>query len=380
MTCDRKFDKGLKPKNAVCFATLFLLLAYSGCVFAAQPVREFSLATVESGAWRPELSAQGRVRAWKEATLSAPFPAVVTSLPVETGQTVIQGRKLAQLEIPALQRLVSRIRTAEAANKLAEERVAGVKRRVGEKLATVDEQLQLEESQIRTKSELDAAWQDLESAMLPLGQSATRKELQAGLQYNPAAVVTRRLSMLRAPFSGIVARRLVTKGSSVTVGAPLLTIADTSRVRIELPVPRSDMAAWREGEASVTLPGNRRLKLRPIVGEPRIDPATGLAVILFLADNPEGRLLADAWVAVTLTGKSRRVVWVPDSAVVGRAGKTWCVRREGKGYVSVEVSVGRAARGRIPVLSGLRAGDRVVTQGAYLLLYRDLKKLMKFED
>lgn len=320
------------------------------------------------------------MRAWKETTLSAPFPAVVTSFPVEAGQPVIQGQKLGQLEIPALERLVYRIQTTQASNELAEKRVAGVRRRVGEKLATLDEQLQLEESLIQTKSELDAAWQELESALLPLGQSATRKELYVELQQRPADVVTRRLSMLRAPFSGIVTRRPVTKGSSVAAGATLLTLADTSRVRIELLIPRADIAAWREGEASVTLPGNKGVKLRPIAGEAHIDPATGLAVILFQAYNPEGRIFTDDWVTVTLAGKTLRVIWVPDSAVVGRAGKTWCMRRQGKTYVAVEVTVGRTAHGRIPVLSGLRAGDRVVTQGAYLLLYCDLKKLMKFED
>ncbi len=367
-------------KKTVGFVTLFLLVAYAVCAFAAEPVREFALASAESGAWRPELSAQGRVRAWKESTLSATFPAVVTSLSVEIGQTVTQGQKLAQLDIPALQKLVSRIRTAQVAKELAEKRVAGVKWRAGEKLATLDEQLQLEDSLARAKYELDSAWQELENALLPLGQTATRKELEKEVQSRPPVAVMRRLAVLRAPFSGIVASRLVTKGSCVAAGAALLSLVDLSRVRIELLVPQSDILAWREGDASVRLPGNRQLKLRLIAGEPRIDPATGLAVILFLADNPKGRLLYDAWVTVTLAGRPQPVVWVPDSAVVGRAGKTWCVRREGKGYDSVEVSVGRAVNGRIPVLSGLHAGDRVVTRGAYLLLYSDLKKLMKFED
>ncbi len=380
MTCNRKFNKWLITTCMVHFATLFFLFVYPLCAFAAPPPQEFSLATVESGTWRSELSAQGRVRTWKEATLSAPFPAVVTSMSVEPGQLVIRGQKLAQLEIPDLQRLVSRIQAAQTRDELAEKRVDGAKRRVAEKLATLDEQLQLEESLSQAKSELDAAWQELENALLPLGQSVPRKVLRKELQQQSAVAVTQQLTQLRAPFSGSVARRLATEGSRMAGGAPLLILADTSRVRVELSFPQSDVAAWRQGEAFATLPGNMRLKLRPIMGEPRIDPATGLAVIQFQADNPGGNLLADAWIPVTLADKPRQVLWVPESAVVGRAGKTWCVRRQGKTYVAVEVAVGQAAHGRIPVLSGLRAGDRVVTQGAYLLLYRDLKKLMKFED
>ncbi len=362
------------------FATIFLLFANPASLSAAPPLREYPLAAAESGRWRPESTAQGRVHAWKEATLSAPFSAVVTSMRVETGQPVDRGRELAQLEIPALERLVMRIRTTQMGCELAEKRVDAARRRVGEKLATIDEQLQMEEKLSQAETELDAAWRELENALLPLGQSVSRKSLQKELQHQSAAAAARRLARLRAPFSGFVTRRLVTEGSRVADGAPLLTLADTSRVRVELLIPQADATALRVGEAFATLPGNGRLRLRPIAGEPLIDPATGLAVIRFRADNPGGRLLANSWVTVKFSGKPRQVLWIPESAVVGRAGKTWCVRREGKGYVSVEVAVGQSSHGRIPVLSGLRAGDRVVTQGAYLLLYSDLKKMMKFED
>ena len=202
------------------FATLFFLFLYPLCAFAAPPPQEFSLATVESGTWRSELSAQGRVRTWKEATLSAPFPAVVTSMSVEPGQLVIRGQKLAQLEIPDLQRLVSRIQAAQTRDELAEKRVDGAKRRVAEKLATLDEQLQLEESLSQAKSELDAAWQELENALLPLGQSGPRKVLRKELQQQSAVAVTQQLTQLRAPFSGSVARRLATEGSRMAGGAP----------------------------------------------------------------------------------------------------------------------------------------------------------------
>ena len=65
---------------------------------------------------------------------------------------------------------------------------------------------------------------------------------------------------------------------------------------------------------------------------------------------------------------------------VGREGKTYCVRRIKDRFESVEVTAGPEQAGRIPVLTGLQAGDRVVTKGGYLLLYRDLNQLMQFQD
>jgi hypothetical protein len=68
------------------------------------------------------------------------------------------------------------------------------------------------------------------------------------------------------------------------------------------------------------------------------------------------------------------------AAVVARDGRTWCVLRDGEATRAVAVIAGPAEGGRIPVLDGLGAGQRVVTAGAYELLYRDLNQLFTFED
>lgn len=108
-----------------------------------------------------------------------------------------------------------------------------------------------------------------------------------------------------------------------------------------------------------------------------VDPATGLAMIQFETNNPEGRLLDSAWPQITLTGKLQPVAWVPESAVVGRAGKT-C------GACGTKATpISRSKSRSDPVLMAGSRSSRAWrwaikwwTQGAYLLLYRDLKQLM----
>ena len=86
------------------------------------------------------------------------------------------------------------------------------------------------------------------------------------------------------------------------------------------------------------------------------------------------------WIRVGHLGIPRPVVWVPAAAIAARNGRTWCIVRRGDLLEPVQVQAGAEENGRIPILSGLPAGERVVTEGAYELLYRDLKELIRFED
>jgi len=87
------------------------------------------------------------------------------------------------------------------------------------------------------------------------------------------------------------------------------------------------------------------------------------------------------------------VLWLPEAAVVSRNGRAWCLvvadqgNSKGKANAKthtaiepVEVTVGPAEQGRVPVLSGLEPGQSVLVEGAYEWLYRDLKDLIRFVD
>ncbi len=346
----------------------------------AQLQQSFPLATAEVGTWQPEYFAQGQIKARREAILSTPSPAVILSLPVATGERVIKDQLLAQLAIPGLQARLLAVQNALTQEALAKQRAQDAKHRFAEKLATQDELLQAEERLSQAGTTLNAAWQDLENALVPLGQSVAQGQLQQALKKQSPTALAQQLATLRAPFSGVIGQRSVTDGSRVAGGQPLLTLLDISRVRVNVSIPIKDLPEWQQGKAFVTLPGAGQVMLRRLTQTPPVNPDTGLAVMQFEADNPEGRWLDGEWLRVGLTGTPQSVVWVPEAAVVGRAGKTWCVRRQGNTYEPAEVQIGPTIEGRIPVISGLMAGEQVVTQGAYLLLYRDLKQLMKFED
>jgi multidrug efflux pump subunit AcrA (membrane-fusion protein) len=335
-------------------------------------------AAAEAGTWTPERTAFGRVMPSRDATLSAPFAATVTQLAVEPGQQVEDGQVLARLEAPPLAVLVGKLQAARRAADLTEQRLAGLQQREKASLATKDDVLQGEIAANEARSALDEAWQALAETLVALGQKPDRAAI-TDRPGNAADALTRGLAEVRAPFAGTVAAVPASAGATLAGGAPLVRVQDLSQAVVEVGVPAEALDEWRQGTASAATPAGPVALLSNGAG-PRLDPGTGLWLLRYVAEGAQGRLRDGEWVKVTVHGQARAAVWVPEAAVVARDGRTWCVLRDGEATRAVAVTAGPAEGGRVPVLDGLGAGQRVVTAGAYELLYRDLNRLLTFED
>jgi multidrug efflux pump subunit AcrA (membrane-fusion protein) len=104
-----------------------------------------------------------------------------------------------------------------------------------------------------------------------------------------------------------------------------------------------------------------------------VDPTTRTVKARAEVANPGGLLKAEMLVTVGLTTPARADVSVPASAVLLQRDGHFVYVEESRGTLRRQpVDVGPALGGTVPVVHGLRSGDRVVTQGALLVdqLYR----------
>lgn len=175
-----------------------------------------------------------------------------------------------------------------------------------------------------------------------------------------------------APISGVVSEITVREGSSVSDGMPMMTLSDLSRVWVIAQVPE-DQAAW-------IVPGQVaqvRLASRPDrVLEGRVDylypeynrTARTLQVRIALA-NPGLVLKPGMYAQVTLYGgASDSAVLVPGEAVITTGRRSLVIVAEGGGrFRPVAVRTGIENDGRTQILAGLRAGERVVVSGQFLI-------------
>jgi len=175
-----------------------------------------------------------------------------------------------------------------------------------------------------------------------------------------------------SPASGIVTERKVTQGQYVNTGDVLYTVTDLSSVWIKADVYEADLPLVRVGQAvevtTESLPGT---KLRGQVSflEPMVNAQTRTTAARIQVTNPGMRLRPGMFVQTRFAlAPGEKAVAVPRSAVVDSGEHKLVYVAKGNGVFEARaVELGTVADGYYPVLSGLKTGERIVTEGNFML-------------
>lgn len=172
--------------------------------------------------------------------------------------------------------------------------------------------------------------------------------------------------------SGVVTERKVTQGQYVNAGDVLYAVADLSSVWIEADVYQTDLQLLRPNTAvtitSDALPGST-LQGRVSFIAPQVNPQTRTVPVHVHVANPGMRLRPGMFVQAKFGSvPGADSVAVPRSAVLDTgARKIVYVAKEKGLFEGREVQLGPPAEDFYPVISGLREGERVVTEGNFLI-------------
>lgn len=207
--------------------------------------------------------------------------------------------------------------------------------------------------------------------------AATRKRLQLwDLSDSQIEEITRTQEPLTnitlyAPISGYVTNRNAFPKQRITPETELYTIVDLSRVWIMADVFENEAHMIRMDQpATVTLSYVRGKTLRARVSyvQPQVDPMTRTLKIRLEAENPGMLLKPDMFVDVEFQVGMPARVTVPVEAVLDSGLRRTVFVDRGNGFLEPrEVETGEHIGGRVEITSGLRAGERVVTSGNFLI-------------
>jgi membrane fusion protein (multidrug efflux system) len=171
---------------------------------------------------------------------------------------------------------------------------------------------------------------------------------------------------IRAPFDGVIGLRFVSEGAFVNATTRIATLQRIDRLKVDFSVAEKYAARVRLGSPIrfTIAGGDREFGGEIYAFDPRIEAGTRTVLIRALCPNPHGRLLPGAFanVAVTLA-QLNDALMVPAVAVIpGLNEKNVFVIKDGKAERRA-VETGTRLESTVHVLSGLTAGDTVITSG-----------------
>jgi multidrug efflux pump subunit AcrA (membrane-fusion protein) len=186
---------------------------------------------------------------------------------------------------------------------------------------------------------------------------------------------------IRSPIQGHVIRKYALEGDYVDEGARLYLVAGLATVWIEAQFYENELAFLRVGQTvKATTPAlpNRVFEGKVAFIHPHLDQSTRTLTVRFDIANPHHELRPGMYATVQaevpanlLEGVLRQqeaVLAVPDNAVIDTGSRKIVYRQASPGiYEGVEVQLGPRCGDYYPIVKGLRAGERVATNGSFLI-------------
>jgi len=291
------------------------------------------------------------------AEVSAPLQARVVSLRAVEGQRVGTGDILATLESGELAKARGDLATAQARRDLAQRTLDRKRSLNTEQIIPAREVQEAENEQIAADAQVRGAQASLRALGAPD---------QAG---NDASAST---LILRSPLRGVVLERTIALGQTADPSKRLFRIGDVSTLWLTVHAFERDAVRLAKGApARITfaaLPGRTFQGSVAFIGQ-SVDPDSRTVAIRIDLANREGLLRpgmsATAWLPV---GEQGTLLAVP-AAAVQRVRDRWCVfiPKDDRTFEIRPIGRGRDIAGEVEILSGVRAGEPIVVDGAFLL-------------
>ncbi len=299
----------------------------------ASSAPQVTLAAVRNERVSQKLEALGNARANESVDVSSKTSNVVMAIRFRDGERVQRGQVLVQLD---------------DAQTRAD--VAAAQATLTDSESQFNRSRELMQTQALSKSSYDQL-------------EATLKANRARLQSAQARLED---TVIRAPFSGRVGLRRVSVGTLISPGDVITTLDDTSVIKLDFSVPENFLSSLREGlSVRATAPAfpGRSFTGKVASIDSRVDMTTRSVIVRALLANDDGALKPGMFLNVSLANDERDALVIPEEALTPEAEKQYVYVVEDGRASRREVRIGGRRPGTVEILSGLRAGERVIVEG-----------------
>jgi cobalt-zinc-cadmium efflux system membrane fusion protein len=334
----------------------------------ADQLPHLQLATVSTTTWTTMLHTTGTVDWDNDHTTQAitQVSGPITRILVDTGVRVKAGQVLLYVSSPDISNAVSAYRKAMNRLDLAQH--------------NLDRQKDLLEHKAISQRDMESAQADYNDAATDVQTSlqalrifgVTKQDLVDDERQN---VAIRPELAMRAPIAGTIVQKMVTPGQVIQAGATAaFVISDVTTLWVQGHIYEKDLRSIHKGDEvemrSASFPTSFHGTVA-YIGD-MIDPATRTTPVRIVTKNVDSLLKKDLFLDVTIRDKSEhQALTVPTAAVLydeQNAPFVYVQVETGK-FAQRQVTLGSQQQDKTEVLSGLAAGDRVVSQGSVFLQF-----------
>jgi cobalt-zinc-cadmium efflux system membrane fusion protein len=294
------------------------------------------------------------------AEVGTPVAARVTRLLVNAGDNVRSGQTLVELSSPELGRERAEYLSASARLKLAEAALERKRGLAAEKIVPLRE-VQEAESAV---GEARAALRASRAAIAAFGVNPPTDDGDGA---------TSSAFVLRSPVSGAVIERSAVLGQMLDPSAPAFRVGNLSTLWLTVHAFERDAVRIRQGVSArlsfPALPGQDFSGTVTNVGR-HVERESRTVPVRIDVQNRDGLLRPGMSATATLpVGESGAAILTVPVASVQRVRNEWCVflPKDANHFEIRRIGRGRDLAGEVEVLSGLRAGETIVVDGAFLL-------------
>lgn len=283
----------------------------------------------------------GTVVATNSARIASRLSGYVRALHVDVGDKVKAGELLLTIDNRDVEAQVAQARAA----------VSSARAAYADAEFNYTRYTNLYRQQAASRQEYEAVTRDYAAARAGVTAAA------AGLA---RAEAQRAYAEVRAPFAGVVTARYVETGDLATPGAPLLEVQAPDRLEVRTQVSGAAYRALAPGAGVLVVAAGAHTEAAVLQLSPAADPATETHLLKAALPAAAGFGSGD-FVRVLVAVGTRRALFVPAAAVVTRAGipAVFVLDASNRAHLRM-VRTGAARAGRIEILSGLSAGERIV--------------------
>ncbi|MBM4048349.1 MAG: efflux RND transporter periplasmic adaptor subunit [Planctomycetes bacterium] len=304
----------------------------------------------------------GTVRAKYQVTVCSELPGKVKAILHDEGSRVAEGDVVVLMDTSELE---SQLRLAEANLAVAESELQQSKTRMKKTLDDFGRAEMLNKTEVASKQEFDAARSERDLAVEAVNTA------QSSIQQRKAALEVARINLdkarIKAPFAGIVSRKLIEKGESLVTGWPVFEVVDDSEIHIRAPIDEVDSGKLQLGQrariTSDAFPGKsfwgRLIEISPVVSTQKEQNRTVDVKVAMEGERPVFRvgMSADAEI---ITNTKPDALFVPSYAIMERDRRKLVYVLASPRVEERRIETGLTNWDRTEIVSGLAEGDHVV--------------------